>query len=185
MAIIAVAGMPGSGKSYLVSLFAQKGYSIVRFGDLTEEELRKRNLPQTPQTEENIREELRRQYSMSAYAKLNLPRIESALKKGNVVIDGLYSWEEYLFLKEQFGEKILVVAIYSSPKTRYRRLADRNVRPLTYEEAKKRDHSEIEKLSKAEPIAMADYTITNEGTLIDLKNEFEKVYNLISNNNNA
>jgi len=36
---------------------------------------------------------------MAAYAILNLPAIDSALKKSNVVIDGLYSWEEYVTLK--------------------------------------------------------------------------------------
>jgi len=33
---------------------------------------------------------------MAAYAKLNLPRIDETLQKSNVVLDGLYSWEEYV-----------------------------------------------------------------------------------------
>ena len=78
------------------------------------------------------------------------------------MIDGLYSWEEYTFLKEYYGEKFIVVAVWASPETRYARLADREKRGLTREEATSRDKAEIENVNKGGPIAMADITILNE-----------------------
>jgi dephospho-CoA kinase len=113
---------------------------------------------------------------MEAYAKLNLPKIEESIKKNNVIIDGLYSWEEYLFLKSKFGKELIVLAIYSPPDMRYERLVDREVRPLTMEQARARDKVEIENSNKAPPIAMADYTILNVSTMYDLKNNTDKFF---------
>jgi len=102
---------------------------------------------------------------MAAYAKLNLPRIDRSLKSSNVVVDGLYSWEEYIFLKEYYGKQFTTVAVWASPATRHARLARRANRPLTLEEAASRDKSEIENSNKGGPIAMADFTIVNEDSL--------------------
>jgi len=112
---------------------------------------------------------------MAAYAKVNLPRINSALKKSDVVVDGLYSWEEYDFLKKYYGDDFYVVAVWASPKTRYARLASRSSRPLSREEAVSRDRAEIENTNKGGPIAIADFTIINESSLESLHKEARKV----------
>jgi dephospho-CoA kinase len=112
---------------------------------------------------------------MAAYAILNLPAIDSALKKSNVVIDGLYSWEEYVTLKKHYDDKFHTVAVWASPKTRYARLGERPVRPLTAQEAAERDRTEIENINKGGPIAMADFTILNESSMKDLEKEAKKV----------
>ena len=112
---------------------------------------------------------------MAAYAKLNLPKIDAMLKSSDVVVDGLYSWEEYTLLKSRYGDDFHVVAIWASPGTRYNRLSKRKVRPLTKEEAKSRDVAELENINKGGPIAMADFTIINETSLEDLEKETEKV----------
>ena len=112
---------------------------------------------------------------MAAYAELNLPAIDSALEHRDVVIDGLYSWEEYVFLKKHYRENFLVVAVWSSPQTRYGRLAGRKERGLDIEEAASRDKAEIENINKGGPIAMADFTIINDSSLEDLKQRVEKL----------
>jgi dephospho-CoA kinase len=67
------------------------------------------------------------------------------------------------------------VAVWSSPKTRYARLASRLSRRLTPEEAAGRDTAEIENIAKGGPIAMADFTIINESSLEDLKKEAARI----------
>jgi dephospho-CoA kinase len=104
-----------------------------------------------------------------------LPRIDSSLKSSNVVVDGLYSWEEYILLKEYYGGRFTTVAVWASPATRHARLAHRVERPLTLEEAASRDKSEIENINKGGPIAMADFTIVNEASLEEMKKETERV----------
>src|SRR5512147_729587 len=91
-----IVGMCGSGKSSLAAFLSARGWPVVRFGDVTMEELRRRGLPVNEANERAIREELRRQHGMAAFAKLSLPAIEAGLERsGRVVIDGMYSWTEY------------------------------------------------------------------------------------------
>lgn len=172
---MAIVGMPGAGKSEVARVFAECGFRRVRFGDLTDEEVKRRGLALSEENERQARESLRREHGMTAYAKLNLPRIESALREANVVVDGLYSWEEYLFLKDHFRQGFSVVAIWSAPETRYQRLGQRAHRPLTREEAASRDRAEIEQVNKGGPIAMAEFTIINESSVAVLREQIAVV----------
>ncbi len=179
MKVVSVVGMTGSGKSEVTALFRERGFITVRFGDVTDEEVKRRGLPLTEANERIVREELRNRHGMAAYAQLNLPRIDAALKNANVVVDGLYSWEEYVLLKNRYGDDFVVVAVWASPATRYARLATREVRPLTPPEAAGRDRAEIENLNKGGPIAVADYTIINEGQLNHMQRQIEEVIETI------
>jgi len=171
--------MPGSGKSEVARVFASGGYHTVRFGDITDELVKKRGLKLSEENERAVREELRKLHGMDAYAMLNLPRIESALKMSHVVIDGLYSWEEYKFLKDKLGESLKVVAVWSPPALRYERLRSRPVRPLTVEQALARDYAEIENVNKGGPIAMADFTVSNSSTLQSLMQQAENIIKVL------
>jgi len=173
--VVAIVGMAGAGKSEVARVFEDHGFKKVRFGDITDEELKNRGLETNEENERYIRQQLRKEHGMDAYAKLNLPRIDSSLKSSNVVVDGLYSWEEYILLKEYYGEQFTTVAVWASPATRHGRLAHRAKRPLTLEEAANRDKSEIENINKGGPIAMADFTIVNEASLEELEKETERV----------
>ncbi len=167
--IIAIVGMAGAGKSVVAAVLEVVGLTRIRFGDLTEQELDRRGLPVNEANERQIREELRSAHGMAAYALLNVSRIDAALATAGVVVDGLYSWEEYVVLKQRYGERLVTVAVVASPRTRQERLATRPERPLTPEESASRDRSEIEKINKGGPIAMADITLVNEDSFQDLE----------------
>jgi dephospho-CoA kinase len=173
--VVSIVGMAGSGKSEVAEVFAKNGFKKVRFGDITDEEVRKRGLELNEENERHVRQQLRKEHGMAAYAKLNLPKIDALLKSSDVVVDGLYSWEEYTLLKSRYGDDFHVVAVWASPKTRYNRLSKRAVRPLMVEEAASRDVAEVENTNKGGPIAMADFTIINEASLEDLEKETKKV----------
>jgi len=179
MNVIALVGMPGSGKSEVARVFESSGYHRIRFGDITDEEVKRRGLNLSEENERTVREELRGQHGMGAYAILNLPRIEFALKTSNVVIDGLYSWEEYKFLKGKLGGGLRVVAVWSPPALRYARLSSRPVRPLTVANASARDHAEIENVNKGGPIAMADFTISNSASLDSLVEQANNIIKVL------
>jgi len=175
MKVVSIVGMTGAGKSEVSKVFEKNGFIRIRFGDVTDEEIKKRVLESGEESERLVREMLRQEYGMSAYARLNLSRIDEASRHSDVVIDGLYSWEEYTFLKNYYGENFYVVAVWASPKARYSRLTDRLTRRLTVEEAASRDRAEIENVNKGGPIAMADFTIINESSLEDLREETEGI----------
>ena len=175
MNLVAIVGMAGAGKSEVANILKKMGFTIVRFGDITDEEVAKRGLELNEVNERRVRELLREQHGMASYAKLNRLRLDKVLKRGDVVVDGLYSWEEYVFLKDCYRDSLLTVAVWASPKTRYARLAQRCHRPLSAEEAASRDRAEVEKLNKGGPIAMADFTIMNESSIESLRKEVAEV----------
>lgn len=175
MKVISLVGMAGSGKSEVARIFETNGFRRLRFGDITDEEIKKRGLQLNEENERLIREQLRQEHGMAAYALLNIQKINNLLKQSDVIVDGLYSWEEYILLKELYGDKLKIVAVWSSPHTRYKRLNNRTNRPLTNKEAAARDKVEIENSNKGGPIAMADFTIINESSFKELETETLKV----------
>jgi dephospho-CoA kinase len=172
--VIALVAMGGAGKSFVASFFRDKyNLPVLRFGDETDRGLAKKNLPPTEENERLYREQLRGELGMAAYALKIEPRIQQALATHNtVILDGLYSWEEYLYLKVKHPQLILV-AITSDRAVRYERLTKRGVRPLTKEYAYARDVAEIENLHKGGPIAIADFVIENNGTLEELEEKIK------------
>ncbi len=177
--IVCLVGMCGSGKSVVSDELVKGGYHYVRFGQITHEIMKERRLPINEDNERAVREALRKEHGMGAYALLNLPKIEELLKKGNVVADGLYSWTEYKILKNHFTERMVVLAVLAPPSLRYQRLEHRSFdpsgknRPLSSEKAQARDFSEIENIEKGGPIAMADYYILNTKGVEELKAEIK------------
>ncbi len=181
MKVVSIVGMAGAGKSEVAKLFQENGFTKIRFGDVTDQEIRKKGLELNEENERSIRELLRREQGMAAYAELNQPAIDLALKHSDVVIDGLYSWEEYTFLKNYYTAGFYVVAVWASPRTRHARLTSRSSRRLTPEEAVSRDREEIENINKGGPIAMADFTIINETSPEDLRKETGMIISRLSN----
>lgn len=172
--IVAIVGMAGAGKTQSADFFSKKNIPVLRFGDQTDIGLKEFNLPQNQENERWYREKLRKELGMSAYAVKILPRIEKEITKGAklIVLDGLYSWEEYIVLLKKFPDLILL-CIYASPKIRYRRLSKRPIRSLTTGQSKKRDWQELEKLNKGGPIAIADYLIKNEKSKANLASQLD------------
>ena len=178
--IIAIVGMPGSGKTEVSNILKDKGLAYLRFGDITMEILQTMGLAVSEKNERMVRESLRKKYGMAAYAKLIIPKIRKELKSKSVVADGLYSWEEYLEFKKAFGTRVSLLSIYASPRTRIKRLMKRTIRSLSPDQLKSRDRAEIEKLNKGGPIAMADYTIINESNFKALKKSVDVIWKSIN-----
>jgi len=173
--IIAIVGMCGVGKSVACEFLENIGYQKVYFGGVTMEKLKEEGLDVTPLNEKMMRERLRSELGMGAYAKVLLPKIKELSEESNVVLDGLYSWDELKILKEEFGEAITVICVIADRALRYERLAKRDVRPFTNEEAMHRDMSEIENLAKGGPIAYADYYILNNGNIEEFEIRLKEI----------
>ena len=175
--IVAIVGMCGRGKSIASKYFEDLGYKNVYFGGVTMEKLKEAGLEVTPENEKMMREKLRRELGMGAYAKVLLPRILELSKDYDVVLDGLYSWSELKILEEEFDMR--TIAIVCDKNLRYDRLSKRDVRPFNNEEAKKRDITEIENIEKAGPIAYADYFIYNNGSMEEYYKRLDEIIKLL------
>lgn len=161
---LALVGMPGAGKSLCAAHLHERGFYQFRFGQIVVDEVARRGWALTPDNERIVREEFRAQEGMDAIARRALPHLQDALTRYHtIVIDGLYSFSEYKMLRQTFGGKMVLIAIVCERGLRYARLAARAERPLTAAEAERRDHQEIEKLEKGGSIAIADFTLLNNG----------------------
>lgn len=174
--VIAIVGLAGAGKTEATEYLLKKtSVPKVYFGQAVIDEVKRRKLPLNEANEKTVREEFRAKDGMAAMAIANLPAIKKAFETSSVIIESLYSWEEYLKVKQEFGENFKVLAIFSRYETRAKRTANRPLRPLTGSDLESRDKSQIENLHQAGPIAKADWTIVNEGSKEELYKSLDEI----------
>lgn len=177
--IIAIVGLPGAGKTEATLFFAKKGLPVVSFGKIINDYIEKNNLPHTEEVHKKVRTELRKKYGMEALAVMNRKKIEDLFKKNMiVVIDGLRSWEEYLYLKKVFKKvKIYLLAIYADKELRWKRLQERKERNQLYGE--QRDLDELIGVNMAPTIAYADFLVKNNFSIEDFYDKLEEVFRIV------
>lgn len=178
--VIAIVGMPGSGKGTVTDYLEEHGMPTVHFGSMVYEEVKKRGLD-IVKDEKAVREDMRNKEGKAVLAKRAAAKTKEYFAQGldTVVYDGLYSWSEYKYLRQEFGNQLVVVAIFTPRAERYQRVAKRRdgIRVYTEDDIKKRDVEEIENIEKGGPIAMADYTLLNTKTQQDLVREAATLLN--------
>ena len=174
MIVIAVTGMPGSGKSIVARILAERlGYPLLVMGDIVREEVVRRGLELTVYNVEMVAEELRRLGGPGFVAELVVEKARKLNSQG-VIVDGVRSLDEVQILSS-LG-RVYIVAVHSPPNLRYQRLISRmregDVRGL--EEFRLRDEANL-RLGIGSVIALADYMIVNSSTLDKLREEVERI----------
>jgi dephospho-CoA kinase len=164
--VLALVGMPGAGKGTCADYIkSTHGWPIIHFGNMVYEEVDRRGLDNI-RDEVYVREDMRAKEGSAVLAKHAAKKAQQYFKQGKsrVVLDGLYSWSEYKFLEETFGDSLVVVAIVASKQIRRKRVLNRkdSHRKYTMEQLITREIAEIENLEKGGPIAYADFTIMND-----------------------
>ena len=177
--IVAVVGMCGSGKTVAVDIFEKQGWHKIYFGAATLRKMKELNLEINEENEIRVREMLRESGDKGVYAKLYLKELDAAIKKGNVVIEDLYSWSDYKIVKEHFGDAFEVLCIATDGAVRRERLKIRAFRPMGEEECRKRDYIEIEKCERGGLIGIADHYFLNNSSVSALKQNVLKYINKI------
>ncbi|MEK7097008.1 MAG: nucleoside monophosphate kinase [Patescibacteria group bacterium] len=177
--IIALAGLPGAGKTDAANYFQKKNLPTISFGKIINDIINKKNLPHNEENHKIVREEIRNKYGKEALAFLNKEKIEDALKNNSIiVVEGMRSWEEYLYLKKEFSEvKLTILCIYTDKHLRYKRISKRNNRSEHYGE--ERDINEIVGINMGPTIAYADFVIKNNYSLEEFYDKLELTYRTI------
>ncbi|MBW7960338.1 hypothetical protein B6D29_01790 [Microgenomates bacterium UTCPR1] len=177
--IIVLVGLPGVGKTDATNFFKERGLPAVSFGDIINEYIQKQKLPHLEKIHKKIRLEFREKYGMAALAILNEKKIKTLLKKNMIVIiDGMRSWQEYLYLKKTLPKvKIILLAIYADKHLRWSRLLKRVHRNKLYGE--ERDLDELIGINMAPTIAYADFLVKNNFSVEDYHDKLEEVYQTI------
>lgn len=177
--IIAVVGMPGSGKTEAVRYFEKKGLPIVNFSDMVNKKIDSEGKPHTLEVHHAVRQAFRDEYGFEAFAKLNKDNIARALEGHNaIVIEGVRSWEEYEYLKKEFPKtRIVIVCLFTDKAKRYERIQKRESRSGLYGEA--RDIDELIHTHMGPTLGFADYMIVNNGTVDTLRTKLDETYRVI------
>jgi len=159
--LICITGMPCSGKSLVAKALSLVADYVISMGDIVREEALRRGVELTPNNLAKLAKELRRLGGPDVIAREVVSRI-GRINANIIVIDGVRSLDEISVFKN-FG-KVYIVAVHSSPKTRFTRLLARGREgdPRDWSEFVLRDMSEIE-LGIGSVIALADVMIVNEG----------------------
>lgn len=142
-------------------------------GDVIRGLAREKGLPPTPENLGRLATGIRDEGGDDAVAKLCVKKIDK-MPDDAVLVDGIRSIREVEVFSKEF--ETALVAVISPQKTRYARLTARRRSddPKDMATFKARDDRELS-FSLGHAIALADYTVLNEGSLEDLENEFERL----------
>ncbi|MFH1827270.1 MAG: nucleoside monophosphate kinase [bacterium] len=177
--LITIVGLHGSGKTESADFFRKKKLPVISFGDILNDKIDELKLPHSVEIHRKMRIGIREKHGNEGFAVLNIDKIKKAFKDNmTTVIDGMRSWEEYLYLKKQFPNvKIYILALYTDKSLRYKRVQSRKTRNNLY--GKERDMLEIMETNLGPTITYADFLVKNNHTLDDLHDKLEHVYRII------
>ena len=163
--VVCLTGMPGAGKSTIVSKLKDGGYETFSLGDGVRDEAKRHNLEPTGENLGRLMLELREKNGPGAVAELIKDSIQNSSHK-IIIIDGIRSIHEINVLKQTGNVKLL--AVHASSDTRFNFLSERKRSddPLTREKFEERDHREIG-IGLEEIIDLADESIENNNVTID------------------
>ena len=175
--VICVAGMPGCGKEEFVKVAEERGLPIVRMGDIVREEAKRRGLKFSDESVGGMAHEERVKHGFGVWAERTVSRVGDA----TTVIDGIRGREEVEVFRRAFGDRLVVVAIHASPRTRYARIRKRGRGDDVISEAEfhRREKREMG-WGLAEVIATADHMIVNEDGLSDLRAQCATVLDAVA-----
>ena len=164
--------MPGSGKEEFVNVAIEMGMFVLRMGDVAREYVRKQGLELTDDNVGRIANMEREKHGLGIWAERTVPLV----KGEEVLIDGIRGDAELEVFRKAFGEDMVTIGIHCSPKTRYKRIVQRNRRDatMTWEAFESRDSRELG-WGIGNALALSDYMIINEGTLVDFNNSVKEL----------
>ena len=170
--LILITGMTGSGKTTLASYAKEHGYRVTTMGDVIRDLARERGLEPTPRNLGLVAKGIRREGGDAAVAERCIEKLRRE-DAARVVVDGIRSMEEVKAFRDAFSD-ILLLAVHSSPRTRFLRLKrrGRSDDPRSLEDFSRRDRRELG-FGVGSTIALADHMIVNEDSLQELKRAFE------------
>ncbi|MFT4893059.1 MAG: dephospho-CoA kinase [Candidatus Nanohaloarchaea archaeon] len=165
--------MPLSGKTTVADILGEKGYTVLDMGEIVRIEMKKRGIE--PGNEGEFVNSMRDEHGMDAIAKLSVPYLEEIIEENEkIVITGMRGWTEKERFEEETGEKIEIIAVWSSRETRKERREERQRdEDIEGQKFHERDVREI-KNGVGKLMALSDYMIKNHGEIEELEQKVQK-----------
>ena len=163
--IVCLTGMPGSGKSTIVSALKSKGIETLNLGDGVRAEAKRRNLEPSGDNLGKLMLQLREKNGPGAIANLLTDQIQDS-KSNIIIIDGIRSMAEIEVLKNVGSVKLLSIEATADTRFKFLKARGRSDDPETKEKFAERDNREIS-VGIDKSISIADETISNNDLTLD------------------
>ena len=180
MKVIGVIGKNGSGKDEVLKCFRDKyGVPFLSTGDIVREIAAKEGLKPTRENLQAISERYFKKRGEGCFVQMVVDKIR---EKGWKIagISGVRSPKDVAILRKELGNNFVLMYVYvTDPHVRFERMLKRGEGrdAKAYEQFLQQDKDE-EKLFNIEKAASkADYSLSNDGSLGDLRNAID---NLVS-----
>tara|TARA_B100001741_G_scaffold309360_1_gene306896 strand:+ start:8 stop:646 length:639 start_codon:yes stop_codon:yes gene_type:complete len=172
--IIAICGMPGSGKGELSRIANQNGIPVLSMGDMIRAEANSRGLEETPGNIGLVVVSLRSQFGEQVLAERLVPSVEtlSYTSVPIIMIEGIRGTAEAEIFKNHWGRKFSLLAITSDEEIRWQRILKRGRGEDGDREDFATRNTRERKWGLGELIENAEFKIENNSTLEDLEKEF-------------
>lgn len=178
MRVIGAVGQNGSGKDEVLKyLRAKYGVPFLSTGDMVREIAANEGVEPTRDNLGKISDRYFREFGKGYFVKLLADKIQHTGWKV-AGISGIRALEDVSMLKDIFGKDFVLINVYiTDPQVRYSRMTKRNEErdPHSYEEFLRQDKAEEELFHIKEAEKLADYSISNDGTLDNLHLEIDRL----------
>jgi dephospho-CoA kinase len=109
--VMAITGMPGSGKEEFVSAAKEKGAFVLRMGDVVRGYVKEQGLELSDDNVGRVANEERERHGLGIWAERTVPLV----KGEEVLIDGIRGDAELEVFRKVFGEDMVTIGIHCSP----------------------------------------------------------------------
>jgi dephospho-CoA kinase len=176
--VIGAVGQNGSGKDEVLKyLRTKQGVPFLSTGDVVREIAAREGVEPTRENLGKISDRYFREFGKGYFIKLVADKIKHSGWK-IAGISGIRSLNDVTILKDIFGRDFILIRVYiTDPHVRYSRMTVRGEGrdPHSYQQFLKQDQAEEELFSLNEAECLADYSISNDGTLDDLHREIDRL----------
>ncbi len=124
--VVAVCGMPGSGKGEFAAVLELQGVPVLSMGDMVRAEVKRQNLAESPGIFGEIAAQLRAEHGEDVLAVRLADAVDELLESHPIVlIEGMRGTAERVVFSQRWSEAFASVAVEASPDVRFTRIQNR------------------------------------------------------------
>ncbi len=124
--VVAVCGMPGSGKGEFAQVLSENHIPVLSMGDMVRAEVRRLELEESPGIFGEIAAQLRSQHGEDVLAVRLADAVDSHLKSHSIVlIEGMRGTAERIVFEQRWSKDFFSLAVVASADVRFTRIQNR------------------------------------------------------------